>query len=755
MEIINYPLVYYTLQEDVYLGILVGTPYQAIEKSPRQLKTVLLEQLRREYKKYSDIPSFEVREPKLKIIHTDARTIWRKYPDFTPLTRSTKVNIPLVYGRLNENTHACYFPLFQRFFYYHDARQLDVIAKHEALILLHTYTSETIYRWMRYPHPKMELLSLRVHTKREYDWERLFRHARADARPPLVDPFPPPKSVRRAGAQLVDAAWELEDRVALIVDKLFHTRANILVVGPRGVGKSAALRQAIRKVIQLSRKSRQPLTFWRALARQITASGQYLGEWQAKLESIVESLRNAQGVLWILDVAQLLKAGGTGPEDSMAAYLIAFLRQGELQLVGEATPTELESMRRMLPSFVDCFQIVTIEELPEDRLYSVLAKYTRHVEKNHGVSVTRDALETAFRLLHRFFPYESFPGKGINFLNQCVNEARQEGKNTVDKTLAIDRFVRATGLPPVLLRDDIPLDLDWLRRFFNDRVIGQPAAMEKICETIKIFKTGLNNPRRPIATFLFAGPTGVGKSESAKVLAEFFFGQGQKQAPLIAIDMSEFVHPSQIHRLIGESGDVGRLTREVREKPFAVILLDEIEKAHEWVYDALLTLLDEGAMTDAYGRPTNFRNTIVIMTTNLGVNERPAVSYQPAALDEKRYLSAIERHFRPEFVNRIDAILFFNPLKEEDLRRIARKELQALEKREGFNKQGLRIHFKESVVEYLLRTGFDQRYGARPLRRAIEQYVVAPIANWLLNHPHTADADLWIEYSDCLHIEVV
>ena len=219
--------------------------------------------------------------------------------------------------------------------------------------------------------------------------------------------------------------------------------------------------------------------------------------------------------------------------------------------------------------------------------------------------------------------------------------------------------------------------------------------------------------------------------------------------------MSEYQHPGQITRFIGSGRGTGELIKEIRERPFSVLLLDEIEKADPSIFDALLSVLDEGILVDAYGRTTNFRNAIIIMTSNLGAGNKRSISFKNTTSDEDNYLSAIEKHFRPEFVNRIDGMVIFHPLSEEDVRKITLKELEELKQREGFVKKHLNIHFTDRVVDHLVKIGFDERYGARPLQRAIEQHLVSPIAHWLLEHNTIDNTTLLIDYKQEINIKPV
>jgi ATP-dependent Clp protease ATP-binding subunit ClpA len=335
-----------------------------------------------------------------------------------------------------------------------------------------------------------------------------------------------------------------------------------------------------------------------------------------------------------------------------------------------------------------------------------------------------------------------------------VNETELNEENVITKEVVIQNFVNQTGLPELFLRDDILLNQKELKDHFLSRIIGQEDAVEKLCEIVKIFKAGLNNPGKPITTLVFAGPTGVGKTASAKALADYFFGKGQKQSPLIRIDMSEFQYSGQISRFIGSGQETGKLIQDIRERPFSVLLLDEVEKAAPSIFDALLTVLDEGVLVDAFGRVTNFRNTIIILTTNLGASNRQSIGYGGEVNKDANYLSAINSFFRPEFVNRIDGIVMFNSLSQKDIFSITLKELSELKKREGFVKRGLDVHFSENVAKYLSKSGFDERYGARPLQRMLEQTIVNPLANWLLQHPTVKERKVFVDYNKGLIIKV-
>ncbi|MEN0002938.1 MAG: AAA family ATPase [Bacteroidota bacterium] len=752
MEKINYPLLYFKLNEDSLLGMLVGTRYKIVGKDAASIKMAMADYLQRTYKKHERFPYFDIEKPRLKVFQVDVRPAYKDNTASYPLSYLLKVPVYAVHGETPHNYYDCYLPLFNASFYYYDPKQLKSLVEHFSNNHLNNLQPEEIYKVLRYPVPELDTVALKIKGNQKsksptFDFQRRFETLEK-----LAEQFPQNRGVKKNIKTYPEAAWELEDKVEQVFDKLINTRSNILIVGDRGVGKSAVLQQVIKKAT--SKKLQLNFTFWRVMPQRITASSVYLGEWQETVEEMVEELLAANGILWVVDMVRMLQTGGEGAEDSVAAFLLSFLQQGKLQLIGEATPQEVESMRRLLPGFVENFQIVKIEELPEKQIQKVLQLFANYAAQNLRMPIDSDALQLAYRLLLRYYPYESFPGKGIKFLGQCISEAQFNEAEKIDKQTVIRHFTKQTGLPELFLRDELLLDQEALESFFKERIIGQPSAIQKLCGIVKIYKAGINNPYKPISTLIFAGPTGVGKTASAKALADYFFGISQNKSPLIRIDMSEFQYPHQLARLVGSGQQVGQLVKEVRERPFAVILLDEVEKASPVIFDALLTVLDEGMLVDAFGRLTNFRNTIIIMTSNLGASNRNSISFAPTTSEEVNYLSAIKRHFRPEFVNRIDSVVHFNALQEEDVRKIARKELEELKQREGFLKRKLQVRFTEKVVQHLVKTGFDERYGARPLQRQLEQDIVIPISNWLIAHPQVKDTTLTIDFKKNLTISV-
>lgn len=753
MEKRNVLLVYYEMPGQGVFGEILGSRYEAAGKDLEEVQSLLIAHIAKIYKKETWYPRISLDPAEVSTFQVSVRPTYQmEENELYPLSTDLSIPIHVVHGRSENGFFECYIPALRQHFHYTSPDQLPNLVQAMSLNALYDYYPVDLYDLASMPKPSLEVIPMKLKGKKRA--KPLVRRPGKNAFPSLqrlAEQMPPVKTGLRRMSALPDIAWEMGETTAHVM-RLLKQQVNVLVCGYPGVGKSAVLRQVIAEVARAGKRDPRPQTFWRLFAQRITASARYLGEWQENVDMLVDDLQAANGVLWVEDLTQLATDGGSGPEDSIAAYMRSFLVQGKIQIMGEITPPQLDSLRRLLPGFAELFQVVEIPEMPEKKVTAVMDHFAAYAQRQHGIKFETESLNRAYRLLNRFYPYERFPGKAIKFLSRCMHEAMVSEVKNVDKSGVIETFIQMTGMPELFLRDDLRLDQEDMRRYFAGQIIGQPAAVDALCDIVKIFKAGLNNPHKPIATFMFSGPTGVGKTASAKALASFFFGKGQERSPLIRIDMSEFQSPGDIYRLVGRGNEVGMLVREVREKPFSVLLLDEIEKADPSVFDALLTLLDEGILTDAAGRATNFRNTIIILTTNLGASNRQAIGLRPADDQPQRYLSAIEGFFRPEFVNRIDQVVLFNALRQAEIEQIARKELSGLREREGIRMRGLELSFTDRLVEFLSEKGFDEKFGARPLQRAIETQVVQPLARWLLANPQTANRALMLDYADGLRV---
>lgn len=550
------------------------------------------------------------------------------------------------------------------------------------------------------------------------------------------------------------AAWQREEELADLVRRLAEQKANVILLGEPGVGKTTLLVNAVRAIERSRSEDDQenqsaPVRhrYWQTAAARLIAGMKYLGQWQERCEQVIDELAGIDGVLCVEALLDLVRLGGSSGEDSLAAFLLPYLKNGELRMVAEATPSELDACRRLLPGFAEVFTVLQVNELEGRKARAALAQTAELLSRDSKITIEEGVTENVYRLFRRFQPYRALPGAASRFLNELFDEARQNRSTHVSMPLVLDRFTRQTGLPDQLLRDDRPLSGDEVFEALQRRIIGQPEACRAAAALVTTFKAGLHDPGRPIGTLLFCGPTGVGKTELAKTLSRYLFGHGKGDDRLVRLDMSEYSTVWTASRLIAKDDQTpSDFIQHVRAQPFVVVLLDEIEKAAPEVFDILLSVLDEGRLTDRFGRTTTFRSAILIMTSNLGSTGRPSIGFARQAAET--YQAAVRSFFRPEFCNRIDAVVTFQPLDQDACRAIARLELDQIGRREGLARARLRLTFSDELVAHLVQEGFDARYGARHLQRTLETRVVSPLSRYLVERPGLYDRDLLLDLGD-------
>lgn len=565
---------------------------------------------------------------------------------------------------------------------------------------------------------------------------------------------------RRGNEKRWPRAWMRDEDVNALANRLASGRAPLLLVGPSGVGKTTIVANAVRVLVRgektKKREERGNLYSWRdrawlASGSRLVAGMQFLGQWEERCESIVAELAHMQGVLCIENLLELIRAGGRDPASGVGAFFLRYLQRGEMRMVAECTPAELDACRKLLPALADVFEVVHVEPMNLVASRQVLESVLKTFARDNRLEVEPGVPDWILQHFRRFCPYIVFPGRVVGFARELAEETavRRESKITVDR--AREKYQQETGLPDILLRDEIPLVREEVRDHFASAVVAQPQAAEIVASTITAFKAGLNDPKRPIGVLFFCGPTGVGKTEMAKAIARWLFGHGVADKRLhdrmVRLDMSEYAEPGASSRLVQQSdGEVSDFVKRMRLQPFSVVLLDEIEKASPDVHDALLGLLDEGRLTDRYGRVTHFTSSLIIMTSNVGADRPPQLGF--GGEGSASYLRELSHAFRPEFLNRIDNIVAFQNLGSDAVRELTLRELKRVAQRERLTNAGLELRWSGNVVERVVATGFHPRYGARPMQRVIEQEIVAAISRWLVEHPTAKNQQVQLDWNE-------
>ncbi|RKG89600.1 AAA family ATPase [Corallococcus terminator] len=577
--------------------------------------------------------------------------------------------------------------------------------------------------------------------------------ARAEEEGPKQSRRPPPPAGlaeasrclnEEARAGLLERAWGRDAEVARLAETVTASaRASVLLVGPASVGKTALVHELVQRAEGAGAgHPLHGLEVYSTSGGRIMAGMRYLGQWQERVQAMVEALRVRRAVLHLDSLSELLSLGGGDTGLDVARHLLPSLEGGEVTLVLEATPEDVARAERTHGAFLQALRHFSVAPLDAGAARDALQQASQRVARARKVRFTADALERAAELTERFGDGPP-PGGAVSLLRSASTQPSPTGE--VDAAGVTQAFCTRTGYPRELVDTSMRLDPEALLRRFRERIVGQDEATLLLRNLIVTLKTGLADPSRPLGVFLLLGPTGVGKTESALALAEYLFGDTSR---LARFDMAEYAAPGSAGRLVGEGGgQQGGLARRVREQPFGVVLLDEVEKADAGVHDLLLQVLGEGRLTDGTGRTVSFRNTVVLLTSNLGADSAGrSLGFGGGSVRdmEQHYLGAATAFFRPELLNRLDQVVPYRSLTPDVIHALARRTLEAALTREGLARRGVKVSFGEDVVEYLARTGFDARYGARPLKRAVEQHVVTRLAQWLAGHASAPPAHVML-----------
>ena len=586
-----------------------------------------------------------------------------------------------------------------------------------------------------------------------------------------------------------------------------RTKNNPVLIGEPGVGKSAiveglAERIAAGSVPQMLCGRR---VFSLDIA-SVVAGSKYRGEFEERFRNIMAEIRKSGNVLLFIDeLHTIVGAGGSEGAIDASNMLKPALARGEIHCIGATTLDEYRKYSEKDPALERRFQPVRVEEPTKDEALAIVEGLRDKYEAHHRVHITDDALKAAVTLSDRYIPDRCLPDKAIDLMDEAASRVRiqsftpapdmkalegeidalmqqkeaavrgqeferaaalrdeeralrakiealrsewESGLDGSEKTVGEEEIAQVvagwTGVPVSRLTEDESQRLIHLEETLHKRLIGQDEAVTAVARAIRRARAGLKDPKRPIGSFLFLGPTGVGKTELCRALGEAVFGD---ENAVIRIDMSEYMEKHSVSRMIGsppgyvgfEEG--GQLTEKVRRKPYAVLLFDEVEKAHPDVFNLLLQLLDDGRLTDSKGRVVDFKNTIIVMTSNIGaatISTERRMGFGSAASGaqedyegmKNRVMQEVKNFLRPEFINRLDEIIVFHALTEEEIVQIARLMLSAVTER--LKERGITLNATDDAVRYLARTGFDPAFGARPLRRAIQRAVEDALSEEIL-----------------------
>ena len=586
-----------------------------------------------------------------------------------------------------------------------------------------------------------------------------------------------------------------------------RTKNNPCLVGEPGVGKTAIAEGLAQRILagNVPETIKDKRLVVLDLSGMVAGS-KYRGEFEERIRKVVDEVRENQGILLFIDeLHTIIGAGGAEGALDASNILKPSLSRGELQIIGATTLEEYRKYIEKDAALERRFQPVTVEEPSEEEAYEILKGLRPYYERHHKVEISDEALEAAVKMSVRYINDRFLPDKAIDLIDEAASkvqlsgyqasseiedlsreiqeilqekeraiktgylslakecqekqkeaEARleqlqvKEEKKNQRKSGKVDEKAVAsivsdwTKIPVQRLTEGETRRLAQLEKELHKRVIGQEEAVRAVSQAVKRGRVGLKDPNRPIGSFLFLGPTGVGKTELSKALAQAVFGSEQA---MIRVDMSEYMEKHSVSKLIGSPpgyvgyDEGGQLSEKVRRNPYSVILFDEIEKAHPDVFNILLQVLDDGHITDAHGRKVDFKQTIIIMTSNAGAQaivEPKQLGFISQKDEKKDYekmksgvMEEVRRLFKPEFLNRIDEIMVFHTLNKEEIRKIVLLLLKSLENR-CEEQMDIHLNVTNSAVDYIAEAGFDAKYGARPLRRAIQSKIEDRLANELL-----------------------
>lgn len=613
---------------------------------------------------------------------------------------------------------------------------------------------------------------------------------------------------KKAAENTYDPVIGREDVLERVIQILSRrTKNNPVLTGEPGVGKTAVAEGLAQRIadgrVPANLKNRRIISM--DLVGMLSGA-RFRGDFEERIKTFLEEAEADGNVILFIDELHMIMGAGAGASETMDAanILKPILARGGLQVIGATTLKEYRRYIEKDAAFERRFQPVAVEEPDQEDAVKILLGLKGRYESYHGLTITEDAVRAAVSLSSRYIQDRFLPDKAVDLMDEAASRIRTRALSTPSWLLDLEDEIRRigrekkkaadaqeyekaavlrdsqnslvkeltekqtewqkqqcscvdaediaevvsawTGIPVTMLTEDETRQLRELESSLHSRVIGQDDAVRAVARAIRRGRTGVADPDRPVGSFLFLGPTGVGKTELCRAMAEVLF---HDENAMIRLDMSEYMEQYTVSKLIGSPpgyvgyDEGGQLTEMVRRKPYSIILLDEIEKAHPDVWNTLLQILDDGRLTDAQGRTVSFKNTIIVMTSNIGAREITGKSSLGFARNEEseeerreenirsRVMEAVKMTFRPEFINRLDEVIVFHPLKQEDVRKIA--DLQIAKLADRMKKQGITLRVEESAVDLLSEKGYDPAFGARPLKRTIQSMLQNAVADRILD----------------------
>ncbi len=633
------------------------------------------------------------------------------------------------------------------------------------------------------------------------------QQAQAKTKTPSLDAFGRDLTTLARDGKL-DPVIGRKDEIERVIQILSRrTKNNPVLLGEAGVGKTAIVEGLAQKIIKgdIPEILRDKRVIILDLAMMV-AGTKYRGQFEERIKAVMDEIKRSENIIIFIDeLHTLVGAGGAEGAIDASNILKPALSRGEIQCIGATTLDEFRKHIEKDAALERRFQTIMVEPPSVDETIEILKGLRDKYEAHHKVKFTDEALVAAAKLSDQYISGRYLPDKAIDLIDEAGSRARlnvmttppdikevekemdqirkekeaavkgqdfekaaglrdterelkgrlEKGRKEWSKSKAeaypqvgeeeiAEITAKWTGIPIVKLEEKESVKLLKMEEELHSRVIGQDEAINAIANAVRRSRAGLKDPKRPIGSFVFLGPTGVGKTLLAKALAGFMFGN---EDAIIQVDMSEYMEKFNVSRLVGappgyvgyEEG--GQLTEKVRRRPYSVVLLDEIEKAHPDVFNILLQVLEEGRLTDSFGRRVDFKNTIVIMTSNLGAemfkkqgslgfkSEKEEVTYQTM---KTKLLDEVKRTFKPEFLNRVDDIIVFKPLTKDDLYKIVELEIAEVKNRLK-DQHGITAELNKAAIDFLIEKGFDPVYGARPIKRTIQRFVEDPLAEEIIS----------------------